>query len=196
MKIGLDFDDIITDFLSALLEYHNGKYKRNDKLSDFKEYKYWPVWGVDRDEETKRVLDFHDDGSFDKIKPIRDAVESVNKLSERHKLFIITARSLRFEQKTEAWIKKHFGKKIKVLYSGDFFTGTASNKAKICLNEGISLMLEDNMEYALDCAKNGIRVILFDKPWNQDVEHKNVIRVFDWKEAIKEIEKIDGSRRN
>ena len=31
-------------------------------------------------------------------------------------------------------------------------------------------MVEDNADYALDCAKNGVRTFLLAKPWNQKYE--------------------------
>ena len=50
-------------------------------------------------------------------------------------------------------------------------------------------MIEDNADYALDCAKKGIKTFLLDKPWNHDyVKHKNIRKVSDWNELIKLLE--------
>jgi uncharacterized HAD superfamily protein len=54
-------------------------------------------------------------------------------------------------------------------------------------------MIEDASETALECAEKNIKVILFNQPWNKNLKHKNIIRVKNWKEALKEIEKIRKS---
>ena len=46
-------------------------------------------------------------------------------------------------------------------------------------------MVEDNADYALDCAKNGVRTFLLAKPWNQEYEaHKNITKVKNWEEIV------------
>jgi len=48
------------------------------------------------------------------------------------------------------------------------------------------VIIEDALEFALDCASNNIRVILMNMPWNQTKTlPKNVTRIYNWKE-IKE----------
>ena len=43
-------------------------------------------------------------------------------------------------------------------------------------------MIDDNPEVALFLAKNGVKVLLFDAPYNQNVIHPDITRVLDWKE--------------
>ncbi len=53
---------------------------------------------------------------------------------------------------------------------------------------GIKIMIEDNPEYALDCAKNGIKTFLLDKPWNKNYsQHENLIKVKSWEEIVKSL---------
>ena len=197
MKIGLDLDDVIVDFFPVLLNYHNKKYNRSDKQEDFKEFKWWPVWGIGMEEAVNRVNEFHETFSLEEIKPVKDAVNSINKLSNLYELLIITSRPTKFKNKSESWILHHLKKQIRIISAGDFHKGQGATKAEICLEFGIELMLEDAPETAVDCANKCIKVILFDKPWNQGCEHENIIKVFNWKEAMKEIDRLEnGSRRN
>ena len=53
-------------------------------------------------------------------------------------------------------------------------------------------MLEDSGETTIDCANVGIKVILFDKPWNKKFKHENIIRVEGWDGASKELGKLEG----
>lgn len=185
MKIGLDLDDVTVDFFQALLNYYNKKYERNDKPNDFKEFKWWPVWRISREEAIRRVDEFHETHNIKDIKPIEGAIDSVNKLIEYNELFIITSRPIRFKSKVESWIKHHLNKEIKVIHAGDFHKGQSATKAEICKELGIEIMIEDAGETASDCAENGTKVLLFDKSWNKKVEHKNITRVKNWKEVLK-----------
>lgn len=100
----------------------------------------------------------------------------------------MTTRPIIFKEKTENWIKKHIDFPVKIIHSGDFYLDNkARKKADICKEIGIKIMIEDVAKYALECAEVGILVILFDKPWNKGIKHKNIIRVNNWIEALKEI---------
>ena len=46
------------------------------------------------------------------------------------------------------------------------------------------------MKIDLDCTKNGIKKVLLDYPWNKYFQHANIVRVKNWEEAMKEIEKM------
>ncbi len=189
MNIGIDLDEVIADFMSALLNFY---YKKTGKLhskEEFKEYKWWPVWGVSREEAIKITDEFHEAHNVKDIKTIENSIKGINLLLEKgDNLIVITARPIRYKQKVEEWIYFYLGKKLEIIHSGDFHKGQAVSKSEICNNLGIKAILEDSGETALDCAKNGIRVILFDKPWNKKFKHENIIRVKDWDEAIKKIE--------
>jgi uncharacterized HAD superfamily protein len=46
-------------------------------------------------------------------------------------------------------------------------------------------MIEDNLEYAIELANNGIKVFLLDKPWNQKYNpeiHKSITKIYSWDE--------------
>lgn len=61
----------------------------------------------------------------------------------------------------------------------------------MCLELGIELMIEDNLDYAEEIVRNGIEVILLERPWNrerQDV-HSGIIRVKDWDGVRSYVEK-------
>ena len=46
-------------------------------------------------------------------------------------------------------------------------------------------MVDDSLEHALDCSENGIKVLLFNQPWNQNGElPKSITRVYNWKEVL------------
>lgn len=66
--------------------------------------------------------------------------------------------------------------------------GENKSKSEICGELGISIFIEDNSSYALDCAKKGIKVLLLDKPWNKNYEkHPNIIKVNSWEEILERL---------
>jgi uncharacterized HAD superfamily protein len=191
MKIGLDLDEVTAAFFSALLKHYHKKFGKLHKFEEFKEWKWEPVWGVSREEGIKIVDEFHEKHDLNEVQPLEHAANSLRHLFKDNELFIITSRPIRFKSKVEAWLKHHFNDiKMEVIHAGDWHKGQAATKAEICGERGIPLLIEDSPDTALECAKAGIRVILFDYPWNQKAKHKNIFRVRNWLEALEVIEHL------
>lgn len=195
MKIGIDFDDIVIDFFTYLLDWHNKKYNRNDKKQDFKIFDWGPVWQVSKEENIRRVNEFHETQDIKNILPMKDAVPSLKFLENKHELIIVTGRPSKFGEKVEIWLEHYLGKKLKIIHAGEsVHKGKAATKAEICLQNGISILIEDAPKTALDCANSGINVILFDNTWNKNTKHKNITRVKGWKGALKVINNLENKK--
>ncbi len=187
MKIGLDFDDVIAHLFEQLLEFYNSKKGKNHTLDELIEYDLWVNWNIPKEEAMELINEFHERQEVETTKPIENAIESIFKiLHNGDKLWIITARHPRFKHKVEDFIEHHFrGKRIEVITTRDFKPEQHLKKFQICKELDIEIMIEDSGKNALECAKAGIKVILFDNPWNKNFEHENITRVNGWKEAIK-----------
>ncbi|MBS3091558.1 hypothetical protein J4217_03875 [Candidatus Pacearchaeota archaeon] len=59
MKIALDLDEVIADFMTALLIFYHKKTGKLYKKEDFPEWKWWPLLGETREEAIKNVDEFH-----------------------------------------------------------------------------------------------------------------------------------------
>lgn len=68
MKIAIDLDEVIADFIDALLNFYHGKTGKLHRKEEFKEYKFWPVWGITREEAVKIVDEFHESHKFNDVK--------------------------------------------------------------------------------------------------------------------------------
>lgn len=187
MIIGLDFDDVIAHLFEKLLEFYNERKGKNHTIDEIKEYDLWINWGITKEEAMQLVNEFHEKEEPETTKPIENAIESItNLLHNGDKLYVITARNPIFKHKVENWIAHHLpNKKINVITTRDFKPNQYIRKAKICEELNVEIMLEDSGQNALECAETGIKVLLFDKPWNQNIEHENITRVNGWNEAIK-----------
>jgi uncharacterized HAD superfamily protein len=190
MKIGIDLDEVTVGLLELLLTFYNLKKGKKLSKEDFFTYKFWEVWGGTREDAFKLTNEFYESDLFDKAKPLDSAVESIKSLVEKNEIFIITARPASWQKKTDEWVKKHLKIPCKIFYSNDLHDGSKKTKVQLCKELGVDIMIEDMEDCALDCAKSKIKVLLFDQPWNKNLKHNKVIRVQNWAEAVKEINKI------
>ena len=60
MKIGIDFDDVITEFTDSLMEFYHKKYGKKVVRDEIKEWDWGLYWGISREEATNRVDEFHE----------------------------------------------------------------------------------------------------------------------------------------
>ena len=94
----------------------------------------------------------------------------------------------------ETWLKKtgiHFEK---IHYCSE--THSPQDKLLACRKLGVDAMIEDRPDNALYLARNGIRVLMTDAPYNRDTAHENITRVNNWKEiaeALSKLKAIDTS---
>lgn len=190
MKIGLDFDDVTAHFMDPLLEFYNNKKSKNHQQDESKEYDFWVNWGITKEEGIRLIDEFHHTQNVETTKPIEGAIESIKKIMHNgDKLFIITARPLKFKKKIEEWILHHFEDHRIEVISIEFYNGKSATKSQICKGLSIEIMLEDSGKNAVECANEGIKVILFNKPWNQNYSHINITRVDGWQEALQQLQK-------
>lgn len=193
MIIAIDLDDTLADSLTSFIEFHNENYKTLIKFNDFTAYTLNEIIGLPREEEMKRLEAFDNSKYYDKIKPIKGAVEAISELSKKHKIIIITSRPEKFERKTRNWVEKNFHGIKEIFFIRKVYHETARNKAEICKEIGAKLLIDDNLDNVLDCEKAGIQAILIDYPWNQyNPPGKLIKRVKSWKEMINVIEDIDN----
>jgi len=192
MKIGIDIDEVIAEFMRGFFKFYKEEKGKIFQLGNLFDYYLDKPLKISMDEAKALVRDFHKSKHFDEVGLVDEAKESILKLSNNNKIFFITSRHEEIKSKTEKFIQEHFSEiPFEIFFSGDIWQGTKS-KRQICREEGIKLLLEDNKDYAFDCARSGIKVILFDKPWNRDYEeHENIIKVNNWEEALDKIKEIE-----
>ncbi len=188
MKIGVDMDSVLAEIMQPMVEFHNARYHTDLTFHDHTDYNLSKVWKCDPTDVLFRIFEYYESPYFDKVQPIEGAVEGIGRLSVSHDLYLITSRPHRIEHKTNAWLKKHFPDKFKkVLHTNQVSHSheVRKTKSQVCKEEGISLMIDDAPDYAIDCAQAGIQVFLFPALWNKSVpEHKFIRPVAGWSEIV------------
>src|SRR3989339_799074 len=160
MLIGIDIDDVLLHFTPALIEYHNHTYKTSLTYDQFKSPNFWEVWGGTKQESRKKVDDFFKTTYFRKMQPIVGAKEALFELRKKHNLVNITARPNYLETETREAINKYFPDSIQKIYLRDY--------------------------YDFECLSPNRDVILFNRPWNIEVDlPKEIERINTWDEVLK-----------
>lgn len=188
MHIGIDIDSVLADIMRPLINYHNNKYKTNTKYHQLLEYGLSSYWKCSEKETINRVLEFYQTQHFDNLKPIYGAKKAIKKLKNKHILSAITARPTIIEHKSLKWLNKHFPNSFKYVFHTNIMLNYYNSKIKksdVIKQNQIEVLIEDNLLFATECAKNNIPVLLFNAPWNQTLKlYKNIKRVHSWREIL------------
>jgi len=192
-RIGIDLDDVLADFHTPIMNYHNKMYGTSLKPEDFKTYSFNEVWGGTLEEAIRKVNDFQRSVYFSEISPILDSVTSIEALSKENELFVVTSRPLFTRERTEMWLNKFFKDKFEgISYSSNHYSraeNSGKTKSDICRDLGVSVLIDDSLDYLMQCLPLGITEILFgDYPWNQNGNlPSGIFRIKGWKEILKKL---------
>jgi uncharacterized HAD superfamily protein len=187
MKIGIDIDEVVVKYVDGYLKVFQEEYGRAVSFEDVFSSNFGEVLRISKEEDEKLHKVFGESMDFDDIELIEGAKEAVINLSKAHEVTFITFRPLRLKEKTKFFLEKIFpDNSFNVFYAKEFPNGS---KAKVCKSLGINLMIEDHAPAAFECADNGIKVFLMDKPWNRNYNHNpNITRVKNWQEILSQLQ--------
>jgi len=190
MKIGIDIDEILTEYNQSLLNFLEKTLGKKVLYEELFDCDLKDSFGMTQ-EEIWELLQKHTEGDrILNLKFVENSKESINFLREDHELFFITSRHPKLKEKTLFFFENHFpGHNFNILFSGDAWQNENKSKVDHCKENGVSLFIEDNPNYAFNCAQSGIKTFLLDKPWNQEYKkHPNLIKVKSWKEILERLE--------
>jgi uncharacterized HAD superfamily protein len=189
MKIGVDIDDTLLhafeDFLAFYNEVNKTNYQKEDNTSDKKFHEFL---GISKAElvEWYEEYDKHERSFL--LNPIEGAKEVLKELVDDHEFVLITARHEAISEKTYKVVNNHYSDfNFRIVFNK---IGLKLDKGEICVQEGVKLMIDDDIDNAFNCVNKGVNVLLLDKPWNRRGEHEKIKRVFNWAEILEEIKKF------
>ena len=193
-RIGIDLDDTLVDFNSALREWHNEVYGTSLRRDDFKSYSLNETLGETEEEISQKMNNFYKSAYFENIQPIAGAIAAIEELSQEDELFSITSRPDFLNEKTIRDLDKFFPNKFSdIIHSINHYSKRKNSgklKVEICRDLRASRLIDDSLEYIMQCLGTEIKGLLFgDYPWNQlNGLPTNIIRVKNWREALEKIE--------
>jgi uncharacterized HAD superfamily protein len=190
-KIAIDVDDVLADFHTTLLNWHNETYGTFLKTEDVKSYFFNQIWGGTIEEAIKKVNDFHNSVYSKKIPPIIYSVSSIDILSKENELFVVTSRPSFLEKETEVWLDKFFQNKFsRIFHSSNHYSkaeNSGKSKLEICRELNAYALIDDSLDYIKQCTSTNIKGILFgDYPWNR-YNGSDKIVAKNWNEVLEKL---------
>lgn len=192
--IWVDMDETLCYTVRDLLEHHKLTIweiiAKEEHITDYYLHNI-PGISIKNQEEAVQLFRevFYKDMDKYEINPIPGAKEKL--LDFKNKWFeldIVTARdSHLFWEYTDIWLKKHYPEIFNQIHHANHFWEfwKAIPKSELCKQNWIKIMIEDNLDYAMELARWGIKTFLLHKPWNykRDEKHELLKRVEHWWEV-------------
>ncbi|MCA9332343.1 hypothetical protein KDA00_00540 [Candidatus Saccharibacteria bacterium] len=191
--VAVDIDEVLIPHNAPLADLHNRLFGTSHTVDDY--HDDWPLlWSVNREEAERRAEIWWNSEEWKQRheRPIDGSLAVLQDLQKKYDLVIVTGRSKRTAEFTEKWLEEYFPSIFSnVHFVGIWEEGLGKNKSEVCLNTGVSYLIEDSLEQAFACAEKGIEVLLFgDYNWNKhDSLGQKVVRVKDWQEVGRYFEK-------
>jgi len=200
MRIGVDLDDVIAICAVPYLRRFAQEYKV--ELPDDKEIGWHLLRDMDKhvsaEERDRFRMKLYDGTFFSQLEIYKESPAVLERLVQRgDEIFFITARAERRRMVTETWLREKrildYAKAVHLKPYGEFRRdqprgrydpeGSAAYKMRLALELGLDVFCEDDTTIAQTLADAGVRVLLFDHPWNRDVSHERITRVSGWTEV-------------
>lgn len=183
MRIGIDIDDVLTDTSEVMKEYI-AKYDESGEVSN---YLVEVMRGELPTENIKKFMAKNVVNIQKETKVKENASEVIRRLIDNgDEIIFITSRG---EQKykgseaiTIACLESNQIKYTKIIFN-------AYDKARICKENNIDLMIDDSVKYCEEIKKQNIDSIVFTSIVNKDIK-TNIKRVNNWLELEKLIIKM------
>lgn len=198
MKIGIDVDDVVADcavpYIRAFAEWFRvelGDVPLGWHLLD-------GFTQIPKEEQEEFRVRLYGGAFFSQLDPYPECRGALGRLAAAgHQLHFISARSERRRVITEEWLARHgllpFAKGVHLRPTGDFaprsYDASSSAEFKVAkaTDLGLDAFCEDDPLISERLAQTGVRVFLFDRPWNAELAHTRVTRVRSWDEVVREL---------
>ena len=185
MRIGVDIDNVLSKFNEKLLKEFliEDKNKRNKGIIDEKaDYITRGMFDWSKEE----VEDFYKDNIeriANNLDVIDGASEYIKKLRENgNEIYIVSGRNngeyTDPYNMTIKWLEKYNIEYDKLILTNAY---DSEEKAKVCSENNISIMIDDSARILTEVDKYDIKALLMDTPYNTE-KGNNLTRVHNWKE--------------
>ncbi len=185
MRIGIDFDDTLSQFMAGFLAYHNGVYGTSFAQEQITHYDLHTVLPLTHQEIKERVHNFIFSSHHASLSPYPGVASTLGLLARYHELYVVTSRGEEYKEPTLRWLSAELPGSFRDFHFTNQWTRlkdvARTTKPELCVSKGIELIIEDSASHANHCAEKGVRAFLLERPWNVSVPtHPHVQRVTHW----------------
>ncbi len=197
MKIGIDIDNVISNFNEVLLNefLNHDKELRNTGIINNDVYITRGMFDWSK-EELDEFYYNNIERIAESLDVLENAPEYIRKLKEEeNEIYIISGRdngeySDPYKM-TFDWLNKYNIVYDKLILSNAY---NSLEKAKICLENDIDIMIDDSTRILLEVDNRGITALLMDTPYNR--KENGLKRVHNWKEIYEFITSFKNKKVN
>lgn len=191
MRIGIDIDNVISNFDNALLKEYldHDKELRNTGIVNENAYVRQGMFDWSDTEDLSFYL-ANIERIATNLKPLHNAKQMIDKIKEDgNEIYIISGRDngeyTNPIEMTKKWLDKY-----KINYDKIILTNAYDTHAKSaeCLKNNIDIMIEDSLSTCIDMKQNGIKVLIMNTRFNQT--DNQIERVYSWKEIYYKISEL------
>ena len=197
MKIGIDIDDTTLITVKSMIKYADkydtevlGRKGTNGNLGRIENRYYLKIlygWTV---EEKFAFFDCYYKNVLEECTAMPNADKVLQKLKEEgNKLYFITARLTNIKNCPTEEITRKTLEDNQIPY--DKLIIDASDKMKVCEEEGIELLIEDSYETCKEFQEKGKKAILMTTQMNRKIDAGNIPRVENWDEIYQKVKEIE-----
>ncbi|OGB74314.1 hypothetical protein A2V68_00965 [candidate division Kazan bacterium RBG_13_50_9] len=196
MRIAVDLDEVLGEFIGEFLKLYNRKHGTDWSFNDVINY-HWPAFmGKTTEELVDEVYKFFETDSFRNLPVVEGAKEGIAELAKNHELCVVTGRQNVIEGATHKWLDHNFPGVFKAVeFTNNYPKGNSPtlSKGEVCKRLGCEVLIDDDSRHVETLMTHGVRVILFNKPWNS--YHRlpsSVRRANNWSEIIEAVNQMAG----
>lgn len=151
MLIGVDLDSVLNNLNEVWINVYNEKYNDSLTLEDIK------CWDMSKYVKCgNEIYNILDETHLENLQPQPYAIEVTKRISEKHKIFVVSASEYYNVPVKVRWLNKHFShiKTENIIFCHDK-----------SLLSGLDMLIDDGLHNITSFSRN---VIVFDQRWNRD----------------------------
>lgn len=184
MRIGIDIDNVLSNFNEVLLKdyiNHDKELRNNGIINNNVYIRKMFDWSEDEEKEyykenIERLANF--------FEPITDCSKYIKKLKDNGNYICIISGRDNGEYSdpynmTKEWLKKYDIEYDKLILTNAY---NHQEKADICMKENIDIMIDDSINVCIKCSENNIKSLLFNTEYNKN--ETRFTRINNWKEIF------------
>jgi uncharacterized protein len=202
VRIGIDLDDVVAECAVPYLRAFAERFRLELPDEDLGWQTLSRIQEVSGEDKDRFRIALYDGKFFSELEPYEECPAVVERMAQAgHELFFITARAERRRVVTETWLREQgliqHARAVHLKPHGDFdptvppgrydATSSANYKVRLATELELDAFCEDDVLIARSLAQAGIKVWLFDHPWNRELRHENITRVATWSELAAEL---------
>lgn len=175
MKISLDVDSVLADVIIIWNIIYNKEHFKKIKKQDINTWDFWKKLNINKQEFNEIFTKAWN--QWTKIPPTeKNLGKKVNELNKLGIVDIVTGRSKETVSQVKEWLERE-----NIIYNNFVRVPLHSLKS----NLPYDVFIDDSPYNIIDAAKRNKFSLIYNQPWNQDVNtNQNIFRISNISEAI------------